>query len=156
FQQALYRAYYDAFVRSRLIYETRLEDEAMEELRRAGRVGSLLALAEAEKVLQRAVTRPVSEDLRARVFELGEALFQSIHMQLSVGRYKAIAVDRGANLDTADKPLNSRAWLLDRFAEIRRLDAEAPRLKRIEEVLRWTDPGPGGFYDDLGNASCQP
>jgi hypothetical protein len=156
FQQALYRAYYDAFVRSRLIYETRLEDEAMEELRRAGRVGSILALAEAEKVLDRALTRPVAEDLRARVFELGEALFQSIHMQLSVGRYKAIAVDRGANLDTADKPLNSRAWLLDRFAEVRRLDAEAPRLKRIEEILHWTDPGPGGFYDDLGNVSCQP
>ncbi len=156
FQQALYRAYYDAYVRSRLIYETRLEDEAMEELRRASRLGSLLAMAGAEKVLDRAVTKPVSEDLRARVFELGEALFQSIHMQLSVGRYQAIAVDRGANLDTIDKPLNSRAWLLDRFAEIRRVDSERGRLKRIDEIVRWTDPGPGGFYDDLGNTACQP
>jgi hypothetical protein len=156
FQQALYRAYFDAHVRSRLLYETRLEDEAMGELRRARRVGSLLAMAEADKVLDRAVTRPVSEDLRARVFELGEALFQSIHMQLSVGRYKAISVDRGANLDTLDKPLNSRAWLRERFESIRGIDSENGRLKQIEEIVNWTDPGPGGFYDDLGNASCQP
>ena len=32
-------------------------------------------------------------------------------MQLSVPRYKAIAVDRGANLDTLDVPLNNRLWL---------------------------------------------
>jgi hypothetical protein len=156
FQQALYRAYYDAYTRSRLLYETRLENEAMAELRRAPRIGSLLALAGAEKVLERALTRPVAEDLRARVFELAEALFQSIHMQLSVGRYKASAVDRGANLDTIDKPLNDRPWLQERFEHIRHMDAESARLKQIDEIVNWTDPGPGGFYDDLGNASCQP
>src|SRR5207244_4280917 len=98
----------------RLLYESRLEDAAMGELRRAPRVGSLAALTAAENTLDRALTEPVAEDLRARVFELGEALFQSIHMQLSVSRYKAIAVDRGANLDTIDRPLNDRVWLQDR------------------------------------------
>jgi hypothetical protein len=156
FQQALYRAYFDAHVRGRLIYETRLEDEAMGLLRRAPRLGSLLALAEAEQVLDRAATRLAAEDLRARVFELGEALFQSIHMQLSVGRYHAIAVDRGANLDTLDRPLNSRTWLKEHFAAIRRTDSETGRLKQIDEIVNWTDPGRGGFYDDLGNPSCQP
>jgi hypothetical protein len=156
FQQALYRAYYDAYTRSRLLYETRLEDEAMAELRRAPRTGSLLAVAGAERILDRAVTQPVSEDLRARVFELGEALFQSIHMQLSVGRYKAIGVDRGATLDTIDRPLNDRPWLQERFEHIRRLDAETARRKQIDEIVNWTDPGPGGFYDDLGRPSCQP
>jgi hypothetical protein len=156
FQQALYRAYFDAYIRSRLLYETRLEDEATSILRRARRTGSLLALDEADKVLDRSVAEPVAQDLRARVFELAEALFQSIHMQLSVPRYKAISVDRGANLDTVDKPLNSRAWLHERFEEIRRVDSENGRLKKIDDVINWTDPGPGGFYDDLGNASCQP
>ena len=33
FQQALYRAYYDAYVRSRLIYETDLEERALDRLR---------------------------------------------------------------------------------------------------------------------------
>jgi hypothetical protein len=156
FQQALYRAYYDAYVRSRLIHETRLEDEAMERLRQARRTGALKAMAEAEKVLDRAVTKRVAADRRARVFELGEALFQSIRMQLSVERYQAISVGRGANLDTIDRPLNNRAWLLARFAEVRGLDSEPDRLKRLDEIVNWTNPGPGGFYDDLGNVASQP
>jgi hypothetical protein len=156
FQQALYRAYYDAYVRSRLIHETMLEDQAVEKLRQARRIGALKAMAEAEKVLDRAVTKRVAADRRARVFELGEALFQSIRMQLSVERYQAISVGRGANLDTIDRPLNNRAWLLARFAEIRGLDSEPDRLKRIDEIVNWTNPGPGGFYDDLGNPSSQP
>ena len=26
----------------------------------------------------------------------------------------------------------------------------------IERMVNWTDPGPGGFYDDLGNPAMQP
>jgi hypothetical protein len=127
----------------------------MEKLRRARRTGALVALDEAEKVLARAVTRPVAADRRARIFELGEALFQSIRMQLSVPRYQGVA-GRGTNLDTIDRPLNSRLWLLARFAEVRRAESEADRLKQIDALVHWTNPGPGGFYDDLGNPAFQP
>src|SRR5262249_35687102 len=102
FQQALYRAYYDAYVRSRLLYQTQLEHDALGKLRDAKALGTLLAMDEAEAILDRAVTRRTAGDYRARVFELAEALFQSIRMQLSVERYKAISVGRGANLDTLD------------------------------------------------------
>jgi hypothetical protein len=156
FQQALYRAYYDAYTRSRLLYETCLEERATERLREAGRIGSLKAMNEAETLLDRAVTQPVAGQWRARVFELAEALFQSIRMQLSVDRYAAIAVERGANLDSIDVPLNDRAWLKGRFADLRQLPEEQERLRGIEEIVRRTDPGPGGFYDDLGNPSRQP
>ena len=78
FQQALYRAYYDAYVRDRLIAETAQESEAMAELRLGGRIGSLRATARAEAILERASTHPVSTDRRARVHELAEALFQSV------------------------------------------------------------------------------
>ncbi len=44
FQHGLYRAYYDAYNRSRLIYETALEEEAKSHLRRAPQIGSRLAL----------------------------------------------------------------------------------------------------------------
>jgi hypothetical protein len=77
-------------------------------------------------------------------------------MQLSVDRYKAIAVSRGANLDTIDFPLNNRVWLQNRFAEIRKLDKESDRLGGISTVLNRTNPGPGGFYDNLGNPQMQP
>ncbi len=156
FQQALYRAYYDAYVRSRAMYEASLEDQAMNKLREARLLGSSSAMAQAETLLDKAVTERTAQDLRARVFELGEALFQSIHMQLSVEKYQAIGVGRGANLNTIDFPLNNRLWLKQRFSEIRKLETEAERQKQLTEIVDWTNPGPGGFYDDLGNLTRQP
>lgn len=154
FQQALYRAYYDAHTRSRLIHETEMEKRAMDALGQARQAGSGRAMADAESVL--GATTRVSENWRARVFELAEALFQSIRMQLSVTRYKAIAIDRGANLDTVDVPLNNRLWLEERFAALLKLPNEAERLAGIDEILNWTNAGDGGFYDDLGNTAREP
>ncbi|MGO9465681.1 MAG: hypothetical protein ACLQVF_16190 [Isosphaeraceae bacterium] len=156
FQQALYRAYYDAFVRSRLIFETDLEEQALGRLRMARAIGSKLAMDQAGAILNRAVAEPGSGDLRSRVFELAEALFQSIRMQLSVPRYKAISVGRGATLDTIDMPLNNRVWLERRFDAIRELASELARLGEIGEIVNWTNPGPGGFYDDLGDPRRRP
>src|SRR5262249_45065261 len=79
-----------------------------------------------------------------------------IRMQLSVERYAAIDVGRGANLDTIDMPLNSRSWLKAQFAGIRALPQEADRLEALDALVRRTDPGPGGFYDDLGAPGRQP
>jgi hypothetical protein len=156
FQQGLYRAYYDAYNRRRLIYETDLEKKAMDELRSARQLGALRAVDRAERVLEKAVTDRVAAPLRQRVFELAEALFQSIRMQLDVDRYKAIAVRRGANLANIDVPLNDRLWLEERFAEIRAEGDEKERRAAIQAILDWTNPGPGGFYDDLGRTTTQP
>jgi hypothetical protein len=155
FLQALYRAYYDAQVRSRLLHETAIEDRAIERLRAVKNGESSQALAEATRILAEAETRPAAE-WRLRVYTLAEALFQSIGEQLSVGRYRAIAVGRGATLDSFELPLNNSGWLLARFAEVSALKTEAERLAAIDRIVRWTDPGPGGYYDDLGNPSQQP
>lgn len=156
FQQALYRAYYDAYVRRRLIYETDLEEAAMDHLRQAPRIGSILAMEQAEETLHKALTHPVAQDLRARIFELAEALFQSIRMQLSVPRYHAIHEERGANLDAVDAPLNNRHWLLEQFQTIRRIEREADRQAAIQSIVNWTNPGPGGFYDQPGDPERSP
>jgi hypothetical protein len=156
FQQALYRAYYDAHVRSRLLYESALEEQAMDQLRQARAKGSLVALTEAEQILDRAVHQPISLGWRTRMHQLAEALFQSVHMQLSVPLYRAQREVRGANLDGIDYPLNDRPWLKERFAEIRRAEQEDERLEAIDALLDWDNPGPGGFYDDLSVPSPQP
>ena len=156
FQQALFRAYYDAYIRHRLLYETDLEMRSMESLRRAPEVGVTRAISDATETLDRALVEHPNAAWRIRIFQLAEALFQSIGMQLSVERYQAIAVDRGASLDTLDYPLNNRAWLEEQFARIRKLASAPERLKAVEEILQWTNPGPGGFYDDLGNVARQP
>jgi hypothetical protein len=156
FQQALYRATYDAYQRARLISETAAESEAMQILASAKRTSASHALDQAESILNRGTATHNTDTLAARVKELAEALFQSIGMQLSVEKYGAISVGRGANLDELDVPLNNRVWLKNRFAELRKLDNDAARFRGIEAILHWTDPGPGGFYDDLGNPSRQP
>jgi hypothetical protein len=156
FQQAQYRAHYDAYTRRRLLYETEVQSQAYEALSRASAVGANAAISDAERILDQAVTQPVAQPLRARVFELGEALFQSIRMQLSVPWYRAIAVGRGANLDLLDNPLNDRPYLKRRFEAIRTLADETEKLAALSAIVHAKDPGPGGFYDDLGNPQAQP
>jgi hypothetical protein len=155
FQQALYRATYDAYQRFRLIAETAQEMEAMRALASARTMGASNAMSNAEAILDRDDVTNFDE-LAARLNELAEALFQSVGMQLSVEKYQAIEVGRGANLDELNVPLNNRVWLKNRFAELRQVEDEAARLRGIDEILHWTNPGPGGYYDDLGNPSCQP
>jgi hypothetical protein len=155
FQQALYRAYYDAYTRDRLLHERGVESRARSELRRAPEIGSLAAMDRASAILARSLDR-VSADRRARVFELAEALFQSIRMQLSVPRYAAISQDRGATLDAIDVPLNDRVWLEQQFGQLRSLSSEPERQRGLEALLNRTDPGPGGFYDSLGDLAHQP
>ncbi|MGP8247293.1 MAG: hypothetical protein ACLQVN_22615 [Bryobacteraceae bacterium] len=162
FQEALYRAYYDAYIHSRLLSENRQEEMAMAALAKAKRnwpltsVGSWKAMDEAESILDADMRTPDALAYRARVFVLAEALFQSIHMQLSVERYQALAIDRGANLDAIDFALNNRVWLENRFAQIRAMTSEADRIAKIDELVRWTDPGPGGYYDALGFVNRRP
>jgi hypothetical protein len=110
----------------------------------------------AESVLARATSEPVAVELRARIGELAEALFQSIRAQLSVPRYQAIAVERGASFDRLDFPLNDAGFLRSQFARIRKIDSEPKRLHELGEMINRTDPGPGGYYDDLGDPARQP
>ncbi len=154
FQQALYRANYDAYLRDRLIAETAQQSEAMDALRQAPRVGAIRAIDRATAILDRAEL-PVSTARRARVFELADMLFQSIHMQTSVSRHKAIEIGRGTHLDTIDIPLNDRVFLENGFAAMRILDNKAQNIQFIESVLGRTDPGPGGFYDNLGDSAAR-
>ena len=155
FQIALYRAYYDATDRARLLAENTQEAAAIEQLRRGRIIGSGAAIAAAEAAIETPALHPAAE-WRARVFELAEALFQSIRMQLSVTRYKATAIRRGANLDLIDYPLNNGPWLREQFQRIRLLPNESDRLRQLDEIVNWTNPGPGGFYDDLGNVDARP
>ena len=156
FQQALYRAYYDEYIQSRLRRETELEQAARAKLREAETIGSLKAIAEAEAIFDRSRARPGAAHSQPRLFELAEALFQSIHAQLSVRKYKAIAIERGANLDGIDIPLSDAVWLRAQIASVRSIGEEPERLARLDAILHRTDPGPGGFYDDLGDPTNQP
>jgi hypothetical protein len=149
FQQALYRAYYDGYLRARLLDETQRERLALERL-------TVNDLRGAETDLTPDPLNRAGAPLRARVFELAEALYQSVRMQLSVPRYQAIAPGRGANLDLIDRPITNLPWLRSRLTQIQQLNDQTARRTAIQEILQWTNPGPGGFYDDLGDPLNRP
>ena len=107
-------------------------------------------------ILQRAVSKPVEPKWRARIGELCADLFQSIKLQTSVPLYQASGYERGAVLDFVDHPLNNRWWLEDEFTRIRKLPSEADKLKALELIRTWEQPGPGSFYDEVGNIAKSP
>jgi hypothetical protein len=157
FEEALYRACTDAYERHRLIAATAREQHALSALAGAAESGSIQAMRNAAGALtpdpeETATLRP----LRDAIETLAGQLFHNIGLQLSVKRYGASATDRGASLDTVDVSLNDRAWLEQQFARIHALNSEAKRLQQIAAIANWKNPGPAGFYDDLGNPSAEP
>jgi hypothetical protein len=172
FQQALYRAYYDAYVRSRLLDESARLQKARDVLGQFHEIGwtpepleiggqpspappngldPAIVLDQAEAIL----TAGGPNYLRTRVHELAEALFQSIQMQLAVDRYQGEAVVRGTNLETLDYPVTDIPWFRVQLSSIRKLSANQ-QVAAVKQLLARTNPGAGGFYDELGNPSNRP
>lgn len=150
FQMCLLRAYYDAFIRQRLIYETAKEQEAKNVLKNATVTGSEVAITNARRILT-ATTSGLSVNLnyREKCLALADSLFKSIGAQLKVIPYGATD-GRGNFLDNIDVPLNDSPWILDQLIKIGELTSESERIQAIGKMLHRTDPGPGGFYDDFG------
>ena len=157
FEAALFRAYTDAYEHHRLLIATAQEQRALSFLASADRTGSAVAMRQAEEALKAdppglTALRP----WRNAIEDLAGQLFRDIGLQLSVAKYGASAIERGAMLDTVDVQLNDRVWLEREFTRIREMRSEAERLQAIAALVRWRDPEPGGFYDDLGDPSAEP
>lgn len=155
-QMCLLRANYDCDTRHRLIHESDLEEASNAALADAGTRGANASMDAALAILQRADTDRRRPELRVEIERLCEALFRSIGLQTSVPRHQASGAERGAIWDYVDYPLNNRWWLEDEFAAIRKLPSEAEKLARLELIRTWEHPGPGSFYDDVGNVAKSP
>lgn len=155
----MYRAYYDASVKSRLPQEAAQVEQGREMLAQALEIGwgavplnigAMLAqmpsnsvlpgplLARVQTLLEDSAAEPDAPALRTRVLELGAALFQSIRMQLSVERYGAEAVSRGANLDKLDAPVNDTMWMRRKILDIRGLSELIAQVAAIRALLTQT------------------
>ncbi len=150
------RANYDLYTRKRLIYERGLEQEADAVLLTAPEAGAQRAADAALAILRRADTHRVRRDLSGAVEALCEALWRSAGLQTSVAKYQASGSERGAVLDFLYYPLNNRWWLEDEMAKATALPAESARVARLRELAAWDSPGPGSFYDDIGNVARSP
>jgi hypothetical protein len=152
-QLCLLKAHYDAYIRARLLHEEALEEEANAILISAEETGAAEAIELALAVLARPDDHNLRPELRKEIYALCEIMFHSIGYQTSVDMYGARSGERGAVLDYVDHPLNNRWWYEDQFAEIADLPNEEERVERLNRIAMWENPGPGSFYDDIGNVA---
>lgn len=155
-QQMVMRAYYDTYVKRRKSYEQNLEKEANQILLQAKEIGLDKAMDLALAKVNQADKERISPELREKIVNYCEALFQSIGMQTSVPKYQASGYERGAILDFIDYPLNNRWWLSDEFEKIKKMPTEAQKWDRIQVLATWENPGPGSYYDNISDLSKGP
>ena len=157
FQMYLFRATFDAYIHARHLVELGYEEDAMKSLARASDIGVEKAVENARTAFAEADRTRNLLDQRVLLEEMGARLMRLIGFQLSIDDpYLARNPERGALLDKLDRPLNDRMWLEAELTKILATGDTTAQLAMINRILNWEDPGPGGFYDDLGNAAKQP
>ncbi|MEQ6119465.1 hypothetical protein [Reichenbachiella sp. MALMAid0571] len=155
-QLLLVRAYYDAYIRHRAIFEKTLEKDVNVVLGEAKTKSPEVVMQEATAILKKADTNPVSEDLKDKIIELAERLFNSTGLQSSVPKYQGRSAQRGCFIDFLDIPLNNRWWLEDEFEKTKKMGSEKEKLDRLELIANWENPGKGGYYDNVSDVSASP
>ena len=150
FQSGLIRAYFDGYIQRRLLYEMSLERLAKNKLESRKKGQTIEAINEAKNILNKAIKETVSPELRERCIALADSLYRSFGAQLTIEKHHA-ASGRGNFIDNIDIPLNDSPWLIEQLDNILKLANESDRDQAIENILHRADPGPGGFYDNLGS-----
>ena len=155
-QMYVLRAYYDAYTRERLFREQALEQDANALLAQTPGETPAQAMEAALAVMQSVDTQPTRPDLRDRILTLFDDLYRSICLQTDMELHQASGPERGCSLEFLDYPLNNRWWLEDEFKKVAALPDTTAQWSRLEELRTWEKPGPGSFYDDLGNLAQTP
>ena len=150
FQMGLIRAYFDAYVQRRLVFETDLEMQARDILSAAKEIGADKAIKSARSVLAKSSENRVRPEQWQKCYDLADSLFLSIGAQLTVEKHDAMS-GRGNFIDNIDMPLNDAVWMLAMLEYAEKLDNEEKKSAAIQSMLSRTDPGPGGFYDNFGS-----
>ena len=102
-----FRACCDSLVLDRIKFENSLIEEAKYYLKKSD-------IQKAKEILN--IDFPKwYKDLHNEIFDLGETLFNLIGIQLDVEHYHTDGWERGATLDTIDRPITDRLWLLNRL-----------------------------------------
>ncbi|MFC4094282.1 alpha-glucuronidase family glycosyl hydrolase [Euzebyella saccharophila] len=154
-QQLILRAYYDAYVKAKLVFESGLEQKSYKVLSEAAEMGAEAAMEKALIILKSTDSAQTGRDLRKKIEWYAEELFQSVGAQTSVEKYQARGAERGAILDFLDIPLNNRWWLEDEFGKVKKLTTEEEKIARLDFIRTYESPGEGSFYDNISSAAAK-
>eukprot|EP01122_Echinamoeba_exundans_P004965 TRINITY_DN15164_c0_g1_i1.p1 TRINITY_DN15164_c0_g1~~TRINITY_DN15164_c0_g1_i1.p1 ORF type:complete len:1005 (-),score=82.46 TRINITY_DN15164_c0_g1_i1:1627-4440(-) len=161
FQSLALRAHLDFYILQRKIYDQTTESDVLKTLATYSVDGPLEALQQSLALIQTraaAMNAIVAPRIRQVIMEYAALLFQSINLELSTSaKYQNIGAGRGAILDFLDNPLSNKLWLSQQINTlITNVTSNTARVDGIRSILNWTNPGPGGFYDDLGSIYNEP
>lgn len=151
----LLRAYYDALLRKRFIYEEKLEQQANAVMRKSKKLGSAAVMDSVKGILRRSETYFKKDPWKDRMYSLADNLFNDIGYQSSVPLYQAKNPERSAILDFIDRPVNNRWWIESEFERIAAWP-EPRKVERLVQMGNWETLGKGTFYDDVGNVYKSP
>ncbi len=130
----LYKGYLDDCIKRKHTAEMQYQAQAYEALRQAETVGISRAISDARQALARVDSEFQSrDDFKQQIEAAGLAGYDNLDDVLR-DTYHA---------------LNDRQWLEHIFDDV-------TDQADIDEILNWEDPGPGGFYDNLGVEGKQP
>jgi hypothetical protein len=87
---------------------------------------------------------------------LADDLWHKAGLQLSVKRYGASSIERGANLDRAYVDLNDRVALEQGMADALHLPGEQARIAALHVLADPQRKADHALYDDLGNPQAEP
>lgn len=152
-QMLVLRAYYDAYISRRKVYEQQLEQSANRILLSAPQLGSEAAMQKALAKVNEADTHPIEQNLKQKITDYCDVLYHSIGWQSSFKKYHADGPERGCILDYVDYPLNNRWWLADEFAKVAKMSTEKEKLARLNVIANWQNPGEGSYYDNISDIS---
>lgn len=85
------------------------------------------------------------KNLHKEIFDLGGALFNLIGIQLDVEHYHTDNWERGATLDTIDRPVTDRLWFLNRISYCESLP-EGEQNGLITRLLNRNNVAPDEYY----------
>ena len=132
-----FRACCDKLVLERLKFENSLIDDAKFYLKKS-------EICKAKDVLNTDYP-DFYNNLHSEIFELGEKLFNLIGIQLDVEHYHTDNWERGATLDTIDRPITDRFWLLNRISYCENLP-ENEQSSFITRLLNRNTVAPDEYY----------
>ena len=156
FDMHLMRAYYDAYTRHRLLYETDLEKQAVAVLERSSTIGIKPALDQAREILNRATTCHVHQSWLDKLYAFADSLFERIGYQTLMEKHQASGSERGVVMEFVNYPLNNRWWLEDQFALIEQNPDPSKQAERIRNIVHWDHPTRGSFHEIVGHVAFSP
>lgn len=151
FEMPLLRANFDYYQKNRVIREQQLEKEALEILTACRETGPDTAINKARDLLDKSRSVKILPDISEKINSLADLLFEHIGAQLTVTRHFASEWDRGAFVECLDIPLNDYRYITARLDEAEKKKTKEEKIDAILAVVKRTDPGEGGFYDDFGS-----